>query len=70
MSDSTKSAEKLVTLTVVSSAGGFAVYLNGLRIAGSKPWGGGRAVFASKVSAQEVKDALDDRGEGLDLSRR
>ena len=33
---------------------GMAIYLNGYRIAGNKPWGGGSTIKKFKVSAEDL----------------
>ena len=45
-------------LLVVSGPEGNSVYLNGLRIAGPKPWGGGQTLHTFRASEKDIKKAL------------
>ena len=49
---------KTVPLTYVASVEGNSLYLNGYRIAGPKPWGGGRTLEEWEVTRDDIKTAL------------
>lgn len=49
---------KKVTFEVVTGAhGSVALYANNHRIAGGKPWGGGRTVYSFEVDVSEIRSA-------------
>jgi hypothetical protein len=50
-------AEKL-ELQLVEGVEGPSIYLNGYRIAGPKPWGGGRVVRTWKTTPRDVLEAV------------
>lgn len=54
--------ERLHDLELVAGVEGMAVYLDGYRIAGPKPWGGGVRRHAWRVQGHEIRTALR-RGE-------
>ncbi len=47
-----------MTLEIVSGVGGLSVYLNGYRIAGEKPWGGGRVLKAWTIELSDLREAM------------
>jgi hypothetical protein len=49
---------KWCKVTVVVGPGGYALYVNDLRVAGPKPLGGGRAVCDLRPLVSDVKAAL------------
>jgi len=51
-------------LEIVQGVGGLAVYLNDFRIAGMKPWGGGKVVQRWILTDWEVREALATTPEG------
>jgi hypothetical protein len=50
--------EKTVEIAVVSGASGPCVYINDYRVAGQKPWGGGKILFKFNVKATDIEKAL------------
>jgi hypothetical protein len=57
-----KKAPKKPTLSLVAGVEGTAIYLNGYRIAGPKPWGGGVVRDEWKVSDEDLKTGARHRG--------
>ena len=55
---------KDIELIVSSGVSGPCVYLNDFRIAGPKPWGGGRTLYSFKVSVQEIEAVLVNAAQG------
>ena len=51
-----KPEPRMLDLEVVMGqlGSGMAIYLNGYRIAGNKPWGGGSTIKKFKVSAEDL----------------
>lgn len=47
-----------VFLEVVAGVEGTAVYLNGYRIIGPKPWGGGPVVHRWEVRRADIREAM------------
>lgn len=47
-----------VDVEIIRGVGGFCVAVNGTRIAGQKPWGGGKVVASWEVAAGDIRDAL------------
>jgi hypothetical protein len=47
-----------VDVYVVNGVEGPSLYLNDLRVAGPKPWGGGPVVHRFEVSLADIKEAL------------
>ena len=45
-------------IEVVKGVGGLSVYINDYRVAGQKPWGGGKSVLAVLVAVSDIKKAL------------
>lgn len=53
----------MIRLELVRGVGGFSVYLNGFRIAGEKPWGGGEIVAHWRVDGETIRRALTHRAD-------
>lgn len=49
-----------IRFEVVTGSDGPSLYANSYRIAGPKPWGGGKIVYRFKVSHQELARLLDE----------
>jgi len=49
---------KTIECLIAEVPGGVCVYLNGYRIAGSKPWGGGRVIHRFGIDVDDVRAAL------------
>jgi hypothetical protein len=49
-----------VTLQIVDGVEGCAIYLNGFRIAGPKPWGGGKVVNSWNIAPEDLESAIED----------
>lgn len=49
---------------------GFSVYLNGMRIAGQKPWGGGITVAEYSVEEKHITDALKNKPRGSERLKK
>lgn len=45
-------------VAVVQGPAGLAVYVNGCRVLGDKPWGGGRVLVQERVGRAEMRRAL------------
>lgn len=59
---SSKSKKKeTIEVLLVHGVGGFAVYLNGYRIAGEKPWGGAPITNSWKVDSKDVLKAINTK---------
>jgi hypothetical protein len=52
--------DKEVEISIVKGAEGESVYINHYRVYGSKPWGGGFAVFTWKIKIQDIFDAMSE----------
>jgi hypothetical protein len=50
--------DKSSELYLVGVVEGKSVYLNDCRIAGNKPWGGGKVISSWKVNSKEIADQL------------
>ena len=48
-----------IEVLLVHGVGGFAVYLNGYRIAGEKPWGGAPVTNSWKVDSKDILKAMN-----------
>jgi len=55
--------KETVTIEVVSGVEGPSVYLNDYRVAGPKPWGGGKVIQKFKADRKDVLTALALVGE-------
>lgn len=53
-------ARGTLTLEVISGPEGLCVALNNRRIAGPKPWGGGRVLHSFRVSKDELLRAVPE----------
>lgn len=51
-------ANPQVYVDIVHGVEGDAVYINGIRVAGPKPWGGGKTMHRFLVDVKNIKDAL------------
>ena len=51
--------ERIVRIEVVAGVEGSSMYLNGYRIAGPKPWGGGKVTHRIDVDVGVIKTALE-----------
>jgi hypothetical protein len=49
-----------VKIEVVSGVEGPSVYINDMRVAGPKPWGGGKVIYLFKAEARHILEALPD----------
>lgn len=49
--------ERFVTVEVISGVEGPCLAIDDTRVAGPKPWGGGRVVYTFKVKLRDLKDA-------------
>ena len=49
---------RTVEVLIVSGVVGPSVSINGRRVAGSKPWGGGKIILQRQVSVKELREAL------------
>ena len=54
-------------VTVVQGVCGLAVYVNGYRVVGEKPWGGGPVVACAVVPGRDMRMALGKRRAKLAL---
>jgi hypothetical protein len=50
--------DEKITIDVVTGVEGPSVYINDHRVAGSKPWGGGKIVYKFDTTWSELKRAL------------
>ena len=53
-----KVQEKQVLLTIMRGVEGLAIYVQNYRVAGNKPWGGGKVIAEWKVPTTRVREAL------------
>lgn len=53
--------KKVVKVNVVSGPRDFALYINGYRVAGGKPWGGGVIVQEWTVNLADLEKALKEK---------
>ncbi len=51
--------ENWLPLIVVSGVEGPSIYLDDFRIAGPKPWGGGKVLYEFKVSREEIMGVFE-----------
>jgi len=54
----TRKAKAWCKVTLVAGPGGYAVYVNDVRVCGEKPWGGGNVVADWRPLASDVELAL------------
>lgn len=57
-----KARPKRHELVHVAGVEGTGIYLNSIRIAGPKPWGGGKIVHRCTVSDDDIQRALKEAG--------
>lgn len=50
-----------VEFLVVAGVEGPALYLNDFRVAGPKPWGGGKTLFSFQATTLDIQTALGKR---------
>ena len=50
--------EEKATITVISGVEGYSIYINNYRIAGNKPWGGGKVICEFKIDKQNILERL------------
>ena len=53
-------SEKAIEVSIVSGVEGKCIYLNNLRIAGPKPWGGGTVMFKVKIKIKDIIEAIPE----------
>jgi hypothetical protein len=53
-----RSKPKEVTVKLVEGVEGNSIYLNDYRIAGPKPWGGGKTLKEWTVTTEDIETAL------------
>lgn len=51
-----------VKITVISGVEGYSIYINNHRIAGNKPWGGGKVVCEFSVDKDKIFAQLEQYG--------
>lgn len=51
-------ADKTVNIELVSGCEGYSLYIDDYRVAGSKPWGGGKVVKAWTAKVADIDKAL------------
>jgi len=61
------SNNKIISIEVVSGVEGPSLYINGYRIVGEKPWGGGLVKFSWKIPAGRLRKYLCEAGIGKRL---
>lgn len=54
----TSKEPRMLEIDFVRGVEGPSISLNGFRIAGNKPWGGGRIIWSGKASEADIKQAL------------
>lgn len=59
-----------VKVTVVLGVGGAALYVNDTRVAGCKPWGGGRVAHEWTVDALDLSMAMSPAASPAEEARR
>lgn len=50
---------KEITIEVVKGVEGDCLVINGRRVAGPKPWGGGQIIYQWKTTEKEILKSLD-----------
>ena len=50
---------RTVSIEVVRGVEGHALYIGDLRIAGPKPWGGGKMVYKWRAKLDHIKEAVE-----------
>ncbi len=53
-----KRKQKSINIQVVKGVEGICLYVTGVRMAGPKPWGGGKVLHSFDVNATELMDRL------------
>lgn len=54
----TRPKKRTVRVELVSGVEGLCIYLNGFRIVGPKPWGGGQTMKEWTVTEAEINEAM------------
>lgn len=54
--------DEKTTITVISGVEGYSIYINNHRIAGNKPWGGGKVVCEFSVDKNKILAQLEQYG--------
>lgn len=49
-------------IAIIHGVEGYCIYLNGYRIVGGKPWGGGRPVAEWEFSEEDMQQAISMKG--------
>ena len=52
-------ANQQVYIDIVSGVEGHSIYINDVRVAGPKPWGGGNRVHHFLVDVKDIEEALN-----------
>ncbi len=52
---------KEIEIIVVQGVEGPSVYINGYRVSGSKPWGGGQVQYSFKAKKENIETALREQ---------
>jgi hypothetical protein len=54
-----KPARLTCEIDIVKGVEGMSLYVNCLRIAGPKPWGGGKILYHWEVTFKDLQEAMD-----------
>lgn len=57
--EANKKQPDLINILVVKGSEGHAVYINNIRIAGPKPWGGGTTLYETNVKKEELLEIIN-----------
>ena len=49
-------------IEVIKGVGGPSIYINNIRIAGEKPWGGGAIIYSWECSKEDILQAIESEG--------
>lgn len=58
-------SERTCEITLIDGVAGMSLYLDNTRIAGPKPWGGGKTLNKWTVSLRYIADAIPELSEAL-----
>ena len=50
--------KKTIEVCIVNGVEGLSVSINNIRVAGNKPWGGGKILLAVQVPISKIKNAI------------
>jgi|GEM_PF-5671004 hypothetical protein len=53
-----RKVKPVATIEVIQGAEGLCVTINDRRIAGPKPWGGGKVIWSWKTTVREINEAI------------